>query len=412
VRVSDRRIRALVTVYSANPAAQSEPLNGYKYIRELHKIADVKIIAHERDRADLSKLPFAEDICYAGSARFANSLRAITRPIFKESWHLISVFDLLDYAGFEIGALRLGAKLNRKHRFDVAHRITPTTIRFPGILWKLGLPTISGPHNGGMRWPAGFEHLAREEGTVDSIRGVGNAFHKVVGDFARYSRILVANERCGAVVPEEYQGKVLEFPVNGVDAVAPPAPNAGDAHKLLFVGRLVAFKCVDVILRALARLPKDVTLTVVGDGPQKPKLEALAKELALGERVRFAGWVAQKETYSFLSEAGVFVFPSVRESGGATVLDAMAAGLPAIVAGWAGPLQFIGKDAGVALPVESPRGLEDALVAALERMLAEKEYGREIGRKAQRRIEDEFLWPQKAQRILNVYKQVLAEKAG
>jgi len=400
-------VRVLATVYSANPSAQSEPLNGYKYIRELRRVVDLKVIAHARDKADLSEAPFAGDIYYAGSARLADSLRAVTRPLFKESWHLISAFDFLDYITFEISALRLAKRLHRQFRFDIAHRITPTTIRFPSMLARLGIPTVSGPHNGGMTWPAGFEHLAREEGTVDSIRGVGNALHTAAGDFARYAKILVANERCGAVVPQRYHSKVVEVPVNGVDEVLAQAPRAGDATKLVFIGRLVAFKCVDVLLRALVRLPENVTLTIVGSGPQQAKLDGLSKKLGVYRRVTFAGWVPQKDTYRFLQDAGVFVFPSVRESGGATVLDAMACGLPVIVAAWGGPLQFVGREGGVALSVDSPKALEDGLVAAVERFLADPASGRDLGLRAQERIREQFLWPRKAERLLEIYRDVL-----
>ena len=407
--MAGRRIKALVTVYSANPAAQSEPLNGYKYIRELAKVADVKVIAHERDRAELSRTSFAGDVQYAGSARLADGLRSVTRPLFKESWHLISLFDFADYAVFDAGALSLGRRLHAKYRFDVAHRVTPTTIRFPSMLWRLGIPTISGPHNGGMAWPAGFEHLAHAEGTADGVRSVGDALHRLVGDFRGYSRIVVANERCRAVVPREYQGKVVELAVNGVDEIVKQSPHAGDATRLLFVGRLVPFKCVDIAIKALAKLPREARLTIVGDGPERKALEALARDRGVSEQVTFAGWLSQKETLRYYSEAGVFVFPSVRESGGAVVLDAMAAGLPVVAAAWAGPRQFVG-DAGVTISVESPVRLESELVQAVKRLLADREAGRLLGVRAQERVRREFLWPKKAERIATLYEEVLAAR--
>jgi glycosyltransferase involved in cell wall biosynthesis len=407
--VTRHKRRVLLTAYSANPAAQSEPLNGYKYIRELAKVADVKIIAHERDRADLAKTELAADIRYAGSARLAGGLRSITRPLFKESWHLISLFDFADYAVFDAGALRLARRLHRKYRFEIAHRVTPTTVRFPSMLWRLGLPTVSGPHNGGMTWPDGFAHLARAEGTADGVRSIGDAFHRFVGDFRAYSRILVANEWCRAVVPKEYRHKAVEVAVNGVEEVVEPSPYAGDATKLLFVGRLVPFKCADIAIKALSRLPHEVKLTIVGDGPERQSLEALARERAVVERVTFTGWLPQRETLQHYREAGAFVFPSVRESGGAVVLDAMAAGLPVIAAAWAGPLQFLG-DAGITVSVESPLRLESEIAQAVKRLLANPESARALGLRAQQRVRDEYLWPRKAERIAGIYEEVLAAR--
>jgi hypothetical protein len=124
-------VRVLLTVYSANPAAQSEPLNGYKFIQEVSRVADTVIIAHPRDRSDLDRTDLVPRLHYVGSARVAGGLRAITTPLFGQRWHLISTVDFIDYSLWDIECSALARRLARRCRFDVVHRVTPTTIRFP-----------------------------------------------------------------------------------------------------------------------------------------------------------------------------------------------------------------------------------------------------------------------------------------
>lgn len=399
----------LLTAYSANPAAQSEPLNGYKFIRELSRVVETTIIAHARDRSDLERTEIARRIHYVGSRQVAGALRAITMPLFGQRWHLISTVDFIDYSLWDIECSALVRRMMRGERFDIVHRVTPTTIRFPSSVWTAAERVVSGPHNGGMCWPPGFAHLARAEGTVDQLRVGGDILHWLAQDFAHYRRILVAHEGTKRVVPSRHHSKVAEMVENGVDRVFSQSVCAGDARYLLYVGRLVPVKCVDLLIRAVARLPGSVHLTIVGDGPERPSLERLADALGVRSRVDFVGWVAQRATYGYYQKAGLFVFPSVRESGGAVVLDAMASGLPVVVARWGGPAHFIGRDAGIGLPVDSPEVLEDGIVNAVLGFLGDPASGRELGRRAQERVAAEFLWPKKAEHLLSIYGEVLNE---
>ncbi len=112
---------------------------------------------------------------------------------------------------------------------------------------------------------------------------------------------------------------------------------------LLFAGRLVPHKGVDTIVRALLRLPPDVALVVVGRGPGLDPLTALARRLGVAPRVRFCPNVSDEELPSYLRAADLFVFPSQNrlEGFGLAVAEAMACGLPVIVADMPGVRELI-----------------------------------------------------------------------
>ena len=107
-----------------------------------------------------------------------------------------------------------------------------------------------------------------------------------------------------------------------------------DANRLLFVGRLTTEKHIDVVLRALARLDPAlaVTFDVVGGGDQRAKLEALAQQLGVADRVTFHGHASEEELRALYSRASVFAIASIAELQSIATMEAMASGLPIVAA--------------------------------------------------------------------------------
>jgi len=123
---------------------------------------------------------------------------------------------------------------------------------------------------------------------------------------------------------------------NGVDlaGLARCVPTSG--ADLLYAGRLIEHKRVDVLLRALELLHERgeaVRLDIIGDGPARSALEELCAELGLADHVRFLGSLATaREVWSHMKGARVFVSASEREGFGLSVIESMAMGVPAVVA--------------------------------------------------------------------------------
>jgi glycosyltransferase involved in cell wall biosynthesis len=119
--------------------------------------------------------------------------------------------------------------------------------------------------------------------------------------------------------------------------VSTPSPLASEGRgggskqvDCIFVGRLLAHKHVDIMLRALALIP-GATGLIVGSGPEKERLIALAGELSIGDRVTFESPATHEVVFDRMRGARLLVFPSTREGFGVAVLEANACGLPALV---------------------------------------------------------------------------------
>ena len=111
------------------------------------------------------------------------------------------------------------------------------------------------------------------------------------------------------------------------------APSSAVTTDVLYAGRLLDHKKVDILVRAVAIAcdrRSDLRCTIVGEGPERLALEQLAKDLGLSERVRFVDFLPDEKLYSAMKSAGVFVLPSIREGFGLVVLEASMCGLPVI----------------------------------------------------------------------------------
>lgn len=184
---------------------------------------------------------------------------------------------------------------------------------------------------------------------------------------------------------------------------------ADDEELLIFVGRLVFEKGVDVLLYALKHLsvvrPK-VKLIIAGRGAYQPELEDLARHLGIAHQVRFVGHVdaAQRDKLYAISNAAAF--PSRYEPFGIVALEAMAAGIP-VVAGDVGGLKEIITDGEDGFLV--PPSNAGALSSVLYTILDDRERARKMAAKAREKVEKIFTWDSVAEQTERVYKNIREE---
>lgn len=137
-----------------------------------------------------------------------------------------------------------------------------------------------------------------------------------------------------------------------------------DSVPLIFaLGRLHPNKGFDTLLHAVARL-SDVTLWLAGDGPERPALEALAKDLGIKPRVRFLGW--REDVPALYAAANLFVCPSRHEPLGNVVIEAWAQGKPVLAAASQGPSALIRHgENGLLVPVDDASAMAEMIRGAL-----------------------------------------------
>ncbi len=176
----------------------------------------------------------------------------------------------------------------------------------------------------------------------------------------------------------------------------------GGPVRLTFVARLANVKGLGVLLDALASLDRDdITLSVVGDGPDRARWEAQTTRLGLGDRVEFLGFRSQSEVAAQLAETDVFVLPSFAEGVPVTLMEPGAAGLPVIATNVGGVTELV-VDGETGLVV--PPGDAGALAAAVARLADDPDLRRRLGDAASARVRADFDSLTEARRLVGLFR--------
>jgi len=419
------RVRVLLLADSCHPDWVSLPAVAYKAARALAERADVTLVTSVRNREAL-----AARGCGRARVEYIDS-EAVAAPLYRLgkflrggdslAWSTNVALLYPTYLAFEWlvwrrfrGELAAGA-------FDVVHRLTPMSPTIPSPLasWS-PVPFVLGPLNGGLAWPREFRReLRREREYLTFLRAAFRLLPYHRSTHARARVVLSAFHHTRADLPRRTRARALDFPEVGVDLELfhPPAQarDASPARRLtfLFAGRLVPYKCADVLLAAFARSPllRRHRLIVVGDGPERAALERQRAHHDLAACVELVGWKSQAEVAELLRASDVFAFPSIRELGAGAVIEAMACGCVPVVVDYGGPGELVDDETGVRLPLGPKERLGEDLAQALEALTLEPERLAQLGQASARRARLDYAWEAKAEKLLEVYAFALGRRA-
>jgi len=194
---------------------------------------------------------------------------------------------------------------------------------------------------------------------------------------------------------------------NGVspDQFSPSTENAGNAPSILTIGNLILIKGHDVLIRAVAAISAshpNLTLQIVGDGPERSRLAALAAELKIDDRVQFLGRVSRAAAASLLQRCTLFALPSRYEGLGCVYLEAMSSGKVAIGGRGQGIEEVIRHGSnGWLIDPSSTEQVAISLTTLLGNAML-REY---IGQQARQTILNGFTLRHQAEALLRVYQE-------
>jgi len=288
--------------------------------------------------------------------------------------------------------LRLASRLRRRigefRRYDI---VDVQNLFYPGALALKSLPSTVitwhefwGPYWWRYLGPGGLPGWLSE-------RALFTAEHHISVSWKTKHDLLRAGLR--KPVPVVPNGVDVEF-IRSV----PPDELESD---VIFVGRLISEKGVDFLLKALVKVKEelpDVRAMIVGDGPERKRLEHMARNLGLEKNVLFTGFLPYKRVIALMKASKVFVLPSWREGFGMVALEAMACGLPVVTLN--APMnaaRFLVEAGKNGFVVD-----ESQLSGALASLLFDKVFLKLIGR-VSREISAEYDWDAVVRLLLGVY---------
>jgi glycosyltransferase involved in cell wall biosynthesis len=204
---------------------------------------------------------------------------------------------------------------------------------------------------------------------------------------------------------------------NGVDlkmiqeVVETSGKKGGAGKHIVSVANLWPTKGIDANLRALKELNRlgmrwD-SYTVVGDGPERRRLEKLARELDIADKVQFKGRLSHRDALSEIARADIFSLPSWQEAFGVAYLEAMACGKPVIGCYGQGAEDIVRH--GIDGLLVKCGDLED-LTSAMKQLVGSSEYSCRLGESAMSRAR-EFTWERNSKEYLKVYQDICSQSA-
>ncbi len=312
-----------------------------------------------------------------------------------------SPFFAVVSVAYILAGMRAMRRLVRRERYDLVHVHWPVPHALFGMVAHrtANTPIVTTYYGAELRLAARsrlFTRLLRA-GARLSARNVAISRHTAV-DLARLTGV---------------EADVIPYSTAFTPHGRSTPPNSG-SFTVLFVGRLVERKGVPVLFDAWARASLERSkLVIVGDGPDRPALQAHASRLGISASVEFRGRVSDAELSSAYASADLFVLPAVLDAHGDTeglgvvLLEAMASNVP-VLASAAGGITDVVVDGESGVLV--PPGDVNALAEALQRLRGDDALRKRLAAHGAARVRDEFSWDAIADRWLAVYRSATAAR--
>lgn len=411
-------MKVLLLADDCNPDWPSLPVVGYNTVRALSEKVELVLVTHIRNQINIERAGHLNcEILYINNEYVASPMHKLSNIIRGKSgtgWTTAIAFSYISYLAFEFEAWKMLKARIDAGEFDLVHRITPMSPTLPSyIVTRLNIPFVIGPINGGLKWPKGFaSQLSRERDWLTYLRSTYKLLPFVRKTYKQSHTILAAFRHTIMDMPVEIHGKIIEFPEVGVDEniFKQKTFAAGASERtIIFAGRLVPYKMPDVVVEAFLGselLSRSHKLVIIGDGPEKARLERMVSKSANGSNVHFKGWRTQSQISEEFVNADIFAFPSIRELGAGVIVEAMASGLVCVVVDYGAPGELITNQRGVKVPLSDRGGLVHSFREALEDLVENQHSIIEKGLEAQSYAVSEFSWTVKAERLIVIYKRI------
>jgi glycosyltransferase involved in cell wall biosynthesis len=412
-----RRARILVSAYACNPAGDphlhpGEDLVGWHLVGQLAKVHEVWVITHAYNRPEIERA--------GGPARTKAHFLYVKLPSFVRLLYRVSFGERIYYYLWQILAWRTAVRLHKRIHFDLAHHLTFGNYWMPSFIGAfLPVPFIWGPIGGGQKIPRVF---FKEFSLMEKLSEWGRDAAQWVGRnlllsrricMSRAKAILVCNRETKAMFPKKYWPKISYFPVNGISpselARRAPALHGKAGLRLLTAGRLIRLKAFDIVVRAFALARREdprARLEIVGQGPEEPALRRLASELGLGRSVSLVPWLSRESLLKRMRASDGFVFASLRDGGGAVVVEAMASGIPVVCLNLGGPGFHIRDQWGIKVNSAPPERVVEEMARAILRLDRDPALRQRLGRRGWLQAKDAYLWDRLGERLARIEGQV------
>jgi alpha-maltose-1-phosphate synthase len=409
------RKNVLLLSYYINPDEVSVSLEAYREYEQLRKHFDTTLVTHARNAPALRKTGISDGEVVCIKVPILDRLHDLFLDKvlnYDYGSQKLTAFLIPYYVVYELviwSRLRTEIKAGR---FALVHRLDPVSpvlaSPFSWLMRNLKTPFSLGPINGGLPWPQGYTSANREKERIRFLRWLYAYLPFSRSTYAKSRAVIVGSSYNYLAAGRRVERSRLFFvPENGIpqtDIVEDRRYDDMPPVRVCFLGRLVPFKNCNIVIKSAAALIKEkkIQLDIVGDGWDRSNLEALTRELGLEKDVTFHGRVPHSKAMEILARSHIMAFPSIKEFGGAVVVEAMARGVVPIVVRYGGPSDLVEEGCGISLALKNEPDTMQDLKRVLEELVDNPDRIRQMGAAACAKAGSTYTWEKKSESLAAV----------
>jgi starch synthase len=411
----ERKKKVLLLSYWINPDEVSSSLDSYRIYEQLRKHFDTTLVTHARNASALRKRGIPDGgVIYIKVPVLDRLYDLFLQKVLNYDYGSmkLTAFLIPYYIVYEFVIWFLLRSKIKAGRFALVHRLDPVSpVLASPLAWlmrNLKTPFTLGPINGGLPWPPGYRSASREKEWIRIFRWLYTYLPFSRSTYTKPKAVIVGSSYTYLAAGRRVeQNRLFFIQQNGIpekDILEDRRYDDMPPARVCFLGRLVPLKNCNIVIRSAGALirEKKIQLDIVGDGWDRPNLEALTRDLGLEKDVIFHGWLSHPQAMEILARSHIMALPSIREFGGGVVVEAMARGVVPIVVRYGGPADLVEEGYGISLALKS----ELDTVQDLERVLRElvENPGRigQLGGAARVKARSTFTWERKAELLADV----------
>jgi len=413
--------KVLLVAQECNPNWTSVPLIAFKYCSELSKYVDLTLVTHSRNYNSLKGKEIGKIIQIKESK--------IESIWYKLAYYISGcrrwwpIIHILSYPLHIYFCKRVNKKFNskiKKGEYDIVHIITPILPRYPAPLVDackaMGIPLVIGPCNGGLEYPKSHWGVYfKEGGPLKFVANLFSHYKSVQHTYHNCSKIL-----CGSYSTKKYienicrhvDSKTEYMCENGIENVLSLKKirfNIEKKLKCVYVGRLVPYKGCLFVIEAIKNLIRDgrqnIELIIIGSGPEENYYKKIVADYGLNEYITFLGWQPENVIQEYYRNFDILTFPSIREFGGAVVIEAMSNGCTPLIIERGGPFEVTTEKTAIYIKIGKKDEIILSIIKELKELMQDKSKLIDLsinGVKASKK----YLWNRKIKRTIEIYNEL------
>lgn len=410
--MTDQRAKVLLVAYACRPGESSEREVGWRWSRLIQQRHDVTVLTRATHRPHIEAWLAEHGAEGAPEFIYYDLPERLMR--FKRGERGLYLY----YALWTFLAIRMTRKMNAGGRWNITHFLTFGTLIWPQFSYRMKTPYVFGPVGGGERIPLS---LRRAFGPAGQLKIIARW---LVQNLLRLNPLFWANliqadhifARTGetrAIIPARFRGKtelLLETAIDPELTQSEPPVRNNQMLEIVSVGRLITSKFNPLMLEVLAdfkkRYGKPFRMTIIGDGPERARLEALRDALKLDEVV-FTGKQPGEAVFDALKRSDIYFSTTMKEGGTWAFFEAISMHLPIVCLKVNGPDMIVGDECGVKVPPVNYAQTREGLAEGLLTLAQDPQLRASHAAKALTYIEKTYAWDRVLTRIDAVYRAIL-----